>query len=142
MEELRSGWQRTQADFENYKKRVESEKQRWQEDAKIDVFYHLLPLLDNISLALKHMPKSIEKEPWVQGIVHIGRQIDQELAELGVEKIVVQVGDIFDHNLHDAIETKSDKSYNNDQIIEVRFGGYRIGDKIIRPAKVVVCKND
>jgi len=142
LEELKAGWQRTQADFENFKKRTEQEKLRWQEDAKINVFSRLLPLLDNISLAAKHTPKSIENDPWVQGITHISRQIDQELSELSVVKVSVKPGDQFNHNFHEAIETRSDKSYDNDQIIEVRSDGYMIGEKLIRPARVVVCKND
>lgn len=142
IQSLQAGWQRTQADFENFKKRTEQEKSRWQEDAKIDVFSRLLPLLDNISLAAKHTPKSIENDPWVQGIAHISRQIDQELSELSVFKVDVKPGDQFDHNFHEAIETRSDKSYNNDQIIEVRSDGYLIDKKLIRPARVVTCKND
>lgn len=142
LEELKAGWQRTQADFENYKKRTEQERSKWQEDAKVDVFSRLLPLLDNISLAAKHTPKSIENDPWVQGISHISRQIDQELSDLSVKKIDIKPGDQFDHNFHEAIESRANKSYNNDQIIEVRNDGYVIGNKLIRPARVVVCKND
>ena len=141
LEEIKAGWQRTQADFENYKKRIENEKRIWQEEARQEVFSKLLPLLDNISLALRHTPKTIESDPWVQGVAHIGRQIESELNELSVTKIDVKVGDSFDHNLHEAVETREDKSYNDDQIIEIRYDGYKIGEKLIRPARVVVCKN-
>lgn len=142
VEELKAGWQRSQADFENYKKRIEQEKAIWQKEAKIEGFSRILPLLDNISLATKHIPKPIESDPWVQGIGYIAKQIDQELAALSIQKMVVNPGDHFDHNLHEAIEIRPNKSYNDDDIIEVRSDGYLMEGKLIRPARVVVCKNE
>lgn len=141
IEELKIGWQRTQADFDNYKKRTERERQKWQEDSKLEVFTKLLPLLDNIFLAQKHVPNAIADDSWVQGILYIGRQIDNELQELQIERVAVKVGDAFDHNLHEAIESRPDKSLKDNQIIEIRNEGYKIGDRLIRPARVVVCKN-
>jgi len=142
IEDLKAGWQRTQADFENYKKRIDQEKTLWREQSKIETFAHLLPLLDNIALATNHLPEKISKDPWVQGIVHISRQINQELEELGIKRIDVKIKDKFDHNIHEAIETRENKSYNDGEIIEIRSDGYLYGQKVIRPAKVVVCKND
>lgn len=139
---MKTGWQRTQADFENYKKRVEQDKQSWREEAKLDVFSRLIPLLDNISLATKHIPQAIVEDPWVQGITHISRQIEQELEGLGIVKIMVKNRDKFDHNIHEAVESRADKSYNNDEIIEVRSEGYTLREKVIRPSRVIVCKND
>lgn len=142
LEDLQKGWQRTQADFDNYKKRIEQEKISWREQGKTESFSQILPLLDNISLALNHIPQDISDNSWVQGIIYIGKQIDQELSDLNIEKIVVRPGDHFDHNLHEAIEVRSDKSYNSDEVIEIKSDGYSMNGKIIRPARVVVCKND
>ncbi|OQA52697.1 MAG: heat shock protein GrpE [candidate division WS2 bacterium ADurb.Bin280] len=142
IEDLKAGWQRTQADFENYKKRVEQEKALWRDQARSETFAQLLPLLDNISLATNHLPEKISSEPWVQGIVHIGRQIDQQLGELGITKIQAKAKDAFDHNIHEAIETRQDKSYNDGEIIEIISDGYLNGQKVIRPARVIVCKNE
>jgi len=140
LEELKLGWQRTQADFENYKKRVESEKIGWRDDAKIEVIENLLPVLDNLSLAVKHAPASDKNTQWLQGLLLILKQIDEKLFELGVEKISPQVSDKFDHNLHEAVECLPSDNCKSGTISQLKSEGYKIGPCVIRPAKVTVAK--
>jgi len=139
-EELRAGWQRCQADFENYKKRVEGEKSSWTAQARIEVLEEMLPILENLDLAVLHAPKENKNSQWVEGIIHITRQIDAKLTELDIARINPQPGDIFDHNLHEALSTEKNPKIKSGHIIRTQRTGYQMGDAVILPAKVVVAQ--
>ena len=138
IKELHSGWQRCQADFENYKKRTEQEKAIWVDHIRIEVFNDLLPILENLDLAVLHAPKKSKDQQWIEGIIYITRQIDTKLLELGIEKIIPKAGEIFDPNIHEAVLSKKNPKFKHGQIIKTQNTGYRLGETIIRPAKVVV----
>ena len=138
IEELKSGWQRTQADFENYKKRVEEDKTNWSRGAKVEVLEKILPILDNLNLAAAHMPEDLKSNQWAQGINHITKQIEDGFAELKVEKITPNVGDKFDHTVHEAISTQESPKYPENSIVETKYAGYKVGEVLVRPAKVIV----
>jgi len=136
--ELTAGWQRTQADFVNFRKHVEEERSRLRKDAKVDFILRILPILDNFRLSTQHLPKELENHNWAKGVQHIERQIEQILADEGVLRIEA-LGQDFDPTLHEAIETvKSDGPEN--KVIEEIQTGYRIGDVCIRPSRVKVSK--
>lgn len=135
---LKAGWQRTQADFENYKKRVEQDKANWSREAKLEVLEKILPILDNLHLAAIHTPNELKENQWVQGINHIAKQIESNFTELGVEKITPNVGDKFDHTIHEAVSTEQSEKYPEDSILEIKSAGYKVEGILIRPAKVVV----
>jgi len=137
IEEYKTGWQRCQADFDNFKKRTVAEKAIWQEEARIDFLHEMLPVLDNLSLMSKSRPAEIEENPWVQGVVIICKQIDDALSEMNVEKIEPNANDVFDHNLHDAISSEKSRDVESDHIIKTLKPGYKIGERVIRPAVVV-----
>jgi molecular chaperone GrpE len=137
IEEFKIGWQRCQADFDNFKKRTIAEKAIWQEEARIDFLSEMLPILDNLSLMTASRPPEIENNPWVQGVVIICKQINETLAEMNVEKIEPNTNDKFDHNLHDAISSEASDQVEPDHIIKTLKPGYKINDRIIRPAVVV-----
>jgi molecular chaperone GrpE len=129
---------RVQADFDNYRKRTQKEKEDYGKYLNTDLVLRILPVLDNFKLALAHQPKEIKGNAWAEGIWHIERQLEQILADEGVEKIPTE-SQKFDHNLHEAIEeVDSDKPPG--EIVETVFTGYKMGDKIIRHAKVKVSK--
>ena len=136
--ELQAGWRRTQADFENYKTRVDREKPLWEDSGKIKVLEEFLPILDNLTLAVAHLPQDRINDHWAQGIVLIANQIDERLSELGIEKIAPRPGETFDHNLHEAVSMVSDKNFKSNSIFELKSAGYRLGERIIRAAKVDV----
>lgn len=140
IEQLKQGWQRTQADFENYKKRIESEKAIWTEGAKIQVFKELLPILQNINLAVEHAPQKSDAGQWIEGIIHISRQIDLQLNDLGIVKIYPEIGSDFDPRIHEATRTDEVANQKSGTIIKVETTGYKMGEKIITPARVVVQK--
>lgn len=138
IEELKAGWQRCQADFENYKKRTEQEKAIWVNQARIEVFTDLLPILENLDLAILHAPKESKDQQWIEGIVHITRQIDAKLLELGIEKILPKAGEVFDPNIHEAVLSEKNPKFKHGQIIRTQRTGYRLGETVIKAAKVVV----
>ncbi len=136
--DLKAGWQRTQADFDNYKRRCDADKANWTNQAKIKVFEQILPVLDNLVLASEHAPQ--KPNEWEIGILHIAKQIEQTIFELGIKKISPKVGENFDINYHEAVATIEDKKAAPNSIVKVQSHGYILGDKLIRAAKVVVAK--
>jgi len=138
IEELKAGWQRTQADFDNYKKRTEQERSIWIEEGKLESFKSLLPILDNLTAATNHIPADKTNDSWSQGIVFIAKQIESSLADLGITRISPQVGEKFDHNTQEAVATEKSDRVDAGCIISVDSLGYKIGEKVIRPARVKV----
>ena len=136
--ELRSGWQRTQADFENYKNKIEQDKKSWAEHGKIEILEQLLPILDNIRLAVAHSPEKSDAEGWINGVKHITSQIDATMQELGIEKIEPEPKSHFDPALHESLGTGDGAGFEEGSIIKVERPGYKINSRIIRPARVFI----
>lgn len=139
-EEYLSGWQRCLADFENYKKR-QLESQRFSEQfAKERIIMEILPVVDNFEASLLHVPEKEKESGWVVGINHIKSQIENILKENDVVEIGTKVGDDFDPEIHEAIEHDESAEENDtkNKISKVVQKGYKIGERVIRPARVVV----
>ncbi len=136
--QLKEGWQRTQADFDNFKKRVEKEKQNWSEDGKLEAFSKIIPVLDNLTAATRHLPETLREDGWAQGIMFIAKQVEQALDDLGILRIAPEIGDRFDHNLHEATETQKNNEIDSGCIISIDNIGYRTAERVIRPARVKV----
>lgn len=131
-----SGWQRSQADFENFKRRKENESQELVEFAREVTVAKLLPTLDSLEQALRHMPEGID-ETWKKGVLGTLQQLDKALAELGVKKIE-SLGKKFDPNFHEAIQ---EVAGDEDGIVVQEFvTGYELNGKIIRPSQVSISK--
>ena len=134
--ELESDLQRVQADFMNYKRRTEADRSEMITMAKQVVITELLPVLDNISRALGHLPEDLADHDWTKGVAQIGKQAEDTLKNLGVEKIET-IGQPFDPNLHEAI-SMDDGDGEDEVVTEELQAGYRIGDRVIRHAMVKV----
>ena len=133
--DLTNTLQRLQADFENYKRRTESEKAEFMIYSNSELIKKLLPLLDNFEIALKNTEK---KEEFIKGMELIFSQFIDILKEKKVERIK-SVGERFDPTKHEALmASESDKESNI--VIEEFQSGYMIGEKVLRPAKVKVSK--
>jgi len=136
--ELTSGWQRTQADFLNFKKQASDERLKLISSAGADIALQLLPVLDHFQLAAKHLPKELETDNWAQGIKQIEKQFENILAENGLERIK-SIGEEFNPQMHEAVEEiESDKSAGT--VIEEILSGYKFAGEVLRPAKVKVAK--
>ncbi len=131
-----AGWQRAQADFENYKKREEAKQSEILEFAKEVTIVKLLPTLDALHQGLRHAPAGVD-EKWLAGINGTLTQLDKVLAEMGVKKIEA-LGKPFDPHFHEAIrEVAGDE---DGIIVEEMQSGFELNGKVIRPSQVVISK--
>ena len=134
-EEYLANWQRTQADFINYKRRTEQERQDFSRFANANLSLSLLPVLDDLERALSSTPQTKSaKHSWVEGVRLVDRKFRTTLEAQGVTPIKA-LGEPFDPNFHEAV--RQDKGKEGIVIEEIQKG-YMIHDKLLRPAKVVV----
>jgi len=140
IKELEAGWQRTQADFDNYKKKTEQDKINWVLSAKEESLFEILPILDNLYFAVKHKPSELKDNNWVAGLDHISNRIDDKLREQYIERISPKVNEHFNPVFHEALATEERRGTKSGCIIEVIRPGYKIGERVIRPAQVKVSK--
>jgi molecular chaperone GrpE len=131
------GWQRAQAEFMNYRKRMERDHVKMYEDATARVVKKYLEVLDDLSLALSNCPKDNDGAEWAEGIELIYRKLLTTLENEGVVVMEVE-GQSFDPNLHEAISQEESPDHESGQIIEVIKNGYLIGERVLRPAVVRV----
>ena len=137
-EENLAGWQRTKADFLNYKKDQEKMLGEFRKYAGEEMIMNLLPTVDSFELATKHLPPELNDSDWVKGILCIKGMFESFLRDAGVSEMKA-VGEKFDPNIFDAVgEQESDEE--EDTVISEVQKGYRMGEKVIRPAKVIVSK--
>jgi molecular chaperone GrpE len=140
VEEQKDGWLRTRADFENYKKRVQRDASRSYQDAMSSVLKLFLTVSDDLERAIKNKPEEDQLDGWVNGIKLIDQKLVNQMKNLGVERLEVKPGEVFDPNIHEAITQEEHPDYEEGQIIDVVQPGYKITDRIIRPAMVRVAK--
>jgi molecular chaperone GrpE len=129
-----AGWQRAQADFINYKKRSEQEKQDLSKFANSVLILSLLPVLDDFERAFSSLPPKMGKLSWLDGIKLVERKLWAVLQAQGVSPIKA-LGQPFDPQFHEAV--RQDKGKDGIVIEEVQKG-YMIDDRVIRPTMVVV----
>jgi molecular chaperone GrpE len=132
-----AGWQRAQAEFINYKKRIEREQTQLFENASARVIKRFLDVLDDLDRALQNVPDNGEAAEWAAGIDLIYRKLVTILENEGVTPMDV-VGEVFDPNLHEAIAQEDSEDYESGQIIEEIQKGYLIGERVLRAALVRV----
>jgi len=133
--ELTDSIQRLQAEFENYRKRVEKERVEFIKYAKEDLIRNILPVLDSFEQALKNKDK---KEEFIKGIEQIFAQLYSVLKQEGLKPIEA-LGQRFDPYKHDVLlQEKSEKE--EETVLEELQKGYLLNDKIIRHSKVKVSK--
>ena len=140
VEEQQDGWLRTRADFDNFKKRVQRDAARSYQDAMASIIKTYLPVADDLERALKNKPDGKQVAGWVDGIELIYQKLLTQMKNQGVERMDVNPGDAFDPNIHEAITQEEHPEYTEGQIIDVVQPGYRISDRIIRPAMVRVAR--
>lgn len=126
--------QRTQADFENYRKRVARDAQAAQERGMVSVARELLPALDNLDRALE---AATADDPLLAGVRMVRAELSSALARVGIESYS-PLGEVFDPSLHEAMATAPAEGAGSGTVLEVYQPGYRIGSSVIRPARVVV----
>ena len=138
IEELTNDLIRTRADFENYRKRVESEKEQAKVVAKSAIISKLLPIIDDIELAISYAPEDLKDNPWVKGVNKLSLKLETSLSNLGVKAINAKNDTIFDPKLHDAISMDDSSEGEEEIILEELSKGYLYNDAVIRPSMVKV----
>ncbi len=142
VKELRDSLARRQADFENYRKRMERERSDTFNRVVVDIAVKLLPVLDNLKRALEteasvEASESDEFRHFLSGVDLIYKQLNGVLDALGVKPVLAE-GEVFDPHLHEAVVTEPTDDYEPDTVIQEIVRGFRVGDKLIRPALVKV----
>lgn len=142
VKELRDSVARRQADFENYRKRMDRERAETYNRVVADIAAKLLPVLDNLKRALEteaslEASESDEFRHFLSGVDLIYKQLAGVLDALGVKPVMAE-GEQFDPHLHEAVVTEPTDDYEPDTVIQEIVRGFRMGDKLIRPALVKV----
>ncbi len=127
-------WQRSAADFANYKKRVEQERGESARLVSAALVINLLPVYDDLERAVATVDAHLAGLNWVQGVVAIQRKFQQLLEAMGVSEIAA-AGETFDPNRHEAVGKQPG---DDGKVLHVVQKGYQIGDRVIRPAMVIV----
>jgi molecular chaperone GrpE len=148
-DEYLSGWKRALADYENLQKQNAQARDTDRRRVRSGLAEDLLPVVDNFGYVMKHVPDTSKCEPafkkefdtWFQGIGHIERQFAEALKNMGVEPIET-VGKKFDPNLHESGGSKKDDTKDDGVVLEELIKGWKIGDVVLRPAKVIVNQKD
>lgn len=142
VKELRDSVARRQADFENYRKRMDRERAETYNRVVADIAAKLLPVLDNLKRALEteaslEASESDEFRHFLSGVDLIYKQLAGVLDALGVKPVLAE-GEPFDPHLHEAVVTEPTDDYEPDTVIQEIVRGFRMGDKLIRPSLVKV----
>ncbi len=130
---------RAQAELDNYRKRVAREREEDFKRAQAVLLERLLPVLDNFDLGMMEVRKGDPKSPIVVGMEMIERQLKEFMSGSGVE-VIETVGAKFDPNLHEAVSQEEDAKIPEGQIIRQLRRGFRLRDRLLRAAMVVVSK--
>lgn len=138
--ELTADLQRTRADFENYRKRVEQEKTAAREAGQMNAILKLLPVIDNIERAIAHQPEELTDNKWVQGVTGLVKNLEKSLENLNLKRIDASKGTLFNPELHEAIQFDEDAEGDQEVIAEELQAGYSLNGQPIRPAMVKVTR--
>jgi molecular chaperone GrpE len=134
--EYMDGWQRSVAEFQNYRRRVEAEKAEMYQMAAGNIIKRYLPILDDMERAMEARPPDLA---WANGIELIFRKLQTILEAEGVKRIEAE-GQKFDPNFHEAISQEPAEGVESGTVLTVIRNGYMLGERVIRPAMVRVAQ--
>ncbi len=136
--ELKEALQRERADFQNYRKRADRERESLQADIAAKVFMKFLPILDDFERALEAVSPEHQENDWLKGIALIQRKFQSLLEAEGIQAIN-PLGQEFNPNYHEAVGMEeASETYKSGYVTAVLQKGYVRGDKVLRPAMVRV----
>lgn len=137
VEANRLGWQRTLAEFQNYKRRTEREQLLQKQRSKADYIAQLLPIIDDFERAMGNLPAEYQGQAWLDGIKLIQDKLIKVLTDNDVTAIE-PTGELFDPTLHQAVVREESDAVPSGHVIETLQKGYITGDVVIRTALVKV----
>lgn len=135
-EEYLASWQRTQADFDNYRKRIEEHQKDFVRLAIAECALRIAPILDDFRRAFQAIPEKEKNSAWVVGMRHVENRLRAILESWELKPI--EGGDVFDPRRHEAIATAPHPTVPEGSIIETLELGWQLGDKVLKPARVRV----
>ncbi len=133
------GWQRTLAEFQNYRRRTEREQKDTYANATREVIKSLLPIIDDFERAMDSLPPDAQGQSWVSGISMIQRKFHKFLDDYNV-RVLDPVGEPFDPNQHEGIGHEANSPYDSGLVAVTLQKGYAVGDYVLRPAMVKVAE--
>ncbi len=139
--ENKAGWQRTAADFQNFRRRTEQQREETLGLANESLLRKVLVVADDFDRAMAQMPPDLVKLGWVEGIWAIDRKLRQLLESEGLTPIEAE-GRPFDPREHEAIAHEETTDVPDGVVLSELQRGYRIRDRVLRPAMVTVAKNE
>jgi molecular chaperone GrpE len=128
---------RLQAEFDNYRKRVQRDSEQHRLRAAEVVVESLLPVMDNMSRALEAAAQH-EEGQLIAGLELVAGQLRATLEGHGLEEVPVETGTLFDPNIHEAVMTQASQDYEEGTVLQVLERGYLLHGRLLRPAKVIV----
>ena len=134
LDELDDRYKRVFAEFENYKKRTQKEREGLYNSVLGDIIVNMLPILDNLQMAVNAECKD---EGYKQGVELVEKQFKEFLSKNNVEEIPA-VGEVFDPNVHEAVGSAQDETKQSGEIVQEYRKGYKLGSKILRHSMVIV----
>ncbi|HMS93492.1 MAG TPA: nucleotide exchange factor GrpE [Candidatus Saccharibacteria bacterium] len=138
--ELTQDLQRTRADFENYRKRVEADRAATYQHGQSAAVVKLLPVIDNIERAIVHIPVDLADNKWAQGVASLVKNLEKSLSGMNVQRIEATPGTVFNPELHEAIQVDEDAEGDKEVIAEELQAGYIHAGTPIRHAMVKVTR--
>jgi molecular chaperone GrpE len=145
-DEFKSGWQRALADYKNLQNEIAARRSEWAQMSERQILDEFIPVYENFKIAFYHHPELDEADEkhknfknWIDGIGYIMKQFAEIFKQHSLEEIKT-VGEKFDPNLHEAVGEETVPEKEAGTILREVSGGYTMGGKVIKPAKVVVSK--
>lgn len=136
IQELTDAVQRERADAVNMRRRHEEQVASLKTTVKVSVVRQLLPVIDNLERALKHVPEDLQNHDYIRGVESVVKQFEKTLQDIGVERIET-IGKVFDPRWHEAVMMEEGDG-TEEVVSEELQAGYRLGDEVIRHAMVKV----
>lgn len=140
VDDLTLDLQRTRADFENYRKRVDVEKTNARESGQASAILKLLPVIDNIERAIMYIPEDLKDNSWAQSVAGLVKQLEKSLDGLNLKRIEAAPGTEFNPELHEAIQFDEDTDGDKEVIADELQAGYTLNGHVIRHAMVKVTR--
>lgn len=141
-EEYLNGWKRALADYDNLKKELSKERMLSREAGKEESALLAIETLDDLDKALQQQPDCSDQAiaSWIKGIQHIQGHLEGALEQKGFFRILIEPGQLFDPNLHHAVDQRSKKGVVSGAILQVLQDGWKTHNRVIRPTMVIVNK--
>ena len=140
LEEARAALLRERADFVNYKRRSDQEREDMVKHLNAGLISKLLPVLDDFGMALDHTPDAAEGKAWAEGVGLINRKLLNILESEGAVLIAAE-GEEFDPAQHEALGFAESAAHSEGQVVAVVRQGYTLNGRVLRPAQVILARN-